>query len=375
MIQLLYSLICGSPQQHLSLLSRTLGGAITSSVLFLLLAPRFIRLLKARGICEQARDFGGLNAPGKAGTPTMGGILIYGCVLVSAIFWCRLDTNFTVIPLLAGFALGLVGLVDDLLKVRGQSSEAGTSRGIKYAGQLCVGVTVAILFLSEGTSPIDHEATRWSLFAPIFRNGLYVGSAYVLVILAVMIAASNSVNLTDGMDGLAAVPVIFVAAVLGGFGYITGRIDFATYLGYFPATWPQTGQVSYGLPLSGELMVLAAAIAGAGVGFLWFNAHPASLFMGDTGSMAIGGMLGSMAVVSKQEALFFIAGGLFVMEAASTLIQDYVGLKLLGRRILFRAPLHHNMLHRGTAETKVTVRLWIVAGLFALLALCTLKLR
>ena len=372
MINLLYSLFHGS-SGHMSLLARTLGAAITAAFLFWVLAPRFIRFLKAKGLCEQARDFGGLDAAGKAGTPTMGGVLIYGAVLVGAVLWCKL-TSFMFIPLLAGLGLGAVGFVDDLLKIRGKSSEAGISRGIKYTGQIAVAVLVAALFLSDLFSPVRNDAVRASFYLPFVKAGIHLGWAYVLLVIVFMIAASNSVNLTDGMDGLAAAPVIFVALVLGAFGYITGRVDFAEYLGYFPNDGPAGGTV-YGLKDAGELMVLGAAVAGATVGFLWYNAHPAAIFMGDTGSMALGGMLGSMAVIGKQEVIFFIAGGLFVLECGSSFIQDYIGLKLLGRRIFFRAPLHHSMLHKGAAETKVTVRLWILSGLFALLALCTLKLR
>ena len=372
MIHLLYTLFQGSPV-HMSLLARTLGAAITAAFLFWVLAPRFIRHLKAKGLCEQPRDFGGLNAAGKAGTPTMGGILIYGAVLVAAVLWCKL-TSFTFVPLLAGLGLGAVGFVDDLLKIRGKSSEAGISRGIKYAGQIAVAVLVVVIFLSDSFSPIESYAVRTSLYLPVVKQGIQLGWAYVLLAVFFMIATSNSVNLTDGMDGLAAAPVIFVALVLGAFGYITGRVDFAQYFGYFPTSTAHVGTV-YGLRNAGELMVLGAAIAGATVGFLWYNAHPATIFMGDTGSMALGAMLGSMALLGKQEVIFFIAGGLFVLECGSSFIQDYIGLKLLGRRVLFRAPLHHSMLHKGAAETKVTVRLWILSGLFALLALCTLKLR
>jgi len=373
MIQLLNSLFTGT-SGHISLLARTMGAAITTAFLFWLLAPRYIRFLKARGLCEQAREFGGLNTSGKAGTPTMGGVLIYAVVVVGAIFWCKLTTSFTFIPLLAGLGLGVVGFVDDLWKIRGKSSEAGISRGIKYAGQMIVAALVAWLLLSDSFSPIKSEATRWSLYLPFARSGLHLGWVLVPAILAFMVAAANSVNLTDGMDGLAAVPVIFVALVLGAFGYITGRVDFAEYLGYFESA-NASGRAAYGLADAGELMVLGAAIAGAAVGFLWYNAHPAAIFMGDTGSMALGGMLGSMAVIGKQEVIFFIAGGLLVLETATSFIQHYIGLRLLGRRIFFRAPLHHNMLHNGIAETKVTVRLWILSGFFAVLALCTLKLR
>jgi phospho-N-acetylmuramoyl-pentapeptide-transferase len=304
----------------------------------------------------------------------MGGVLIFAVVAASALFWCKLSTTFTIIPLVCGLGFGAVGFADDLLKIRGKSSEAGVSRSVKYAGQILMALLLAALFFSAASSPIADSTVRWSLYAPLVTSGVSLGYAYVAVVIVFMVAAANSVNLTDGMDGLAAVPVIFLALVLGAFGYVTGHAVFAEYLNFFPVA-DSGGQVAYGLPDAGELMVVAAAIAGAAVGFLWYNAHPAALFMGDTGSMALGGMLGSMAVIGKQEAIFFIAGGLFVLECASSFIQDYIGIKLLGRRILFRAPLHHNLLHNGTAETKVTVRLWILSGFFAVLALCTLKMR
>ena len=374
MIQLLYSLIYASTE-HVSILARTLGAAITAAALVLFFAPWFVRLLKAKGYCEPSRDFGSLAASGKAGTPTLGGILIYLVVLATAILWCKFSTSFTFIPLIAGVGFGTIGLMDDLRKIRGKSSEAGISRRAKYAGQIVMGAMVAFFFLHPFFSPISSTATRESLYLPLWHGGLCLGLGYAAVILVFMVAASNSVNLTDGMDGLAIMPTILVALVLGAMGYITGRVDFAEYFQFFPGIDPATHRMAYGLKEAGELMVLGAAVAGAGVGFLWFNAHPATIFMGDTGSMALGGMLGSMAVLSKQEVLFFIAGGLFVLECASSFIQDYIGLKILGRRIFFRAPLHHNMLHNGIAETKVTVRLWILSVFFAVLALCTLKLR
>ena len=373
MIQLLYTFLLYGSSDHISLLARSIGAAITAGVLFWVLAPAYIRVLKRKGYCEPVRDFGGLNVSGKAGTPTLGGVLVYMVVLVTAMFWCK-ATPFTLIPLIAGVGFGTIGLMDDLKKIRGGSSEAGVSRRTKYAGQIAMGVLVAFFFLHDFFSPINVEATRYTLFLPFMKAGIYLGVGYLAVIVVFMVAASNSVNLTDGMDGLAIVPVILVAIVLGAFGYITGRVsDFAQDFGFFPVEI--AGKPAFGLREAGELMVLGAAIAGAGVGFLWFNAHPAALFMGDTGSMALGGMLGSMAVLSKQEVVFFIAGGLFVIECASSFVQDYIGLKMLGRRVLFRAPLHHNMLHKGTAETKVTVRLWIVSALFAIVALCTLKMR
>jgi len=371
-VNLIYSLLNSSV--HMSILARTLGAAIMSAFLVWAFTPSFIRLLKRKGLCEQTRDFGVLNAPGKAGTPTAGGMLLFGAIAASSLVWCKLTTAFVWVPLMAGAALGAVGFVDDLWKIRGKSSEAGVSRKVKYAAQFAVGAAVALLLLSESTSPVAAGETRGALFLPFIQRGAYLGWLMVPWLMVFMVAASNSVNLTDGMDGLATVPVIFVALVLGAFGYITGRVDFAEHLGYFPVA-AESGETVFGLADAGELMVLAAAVAGAAVGFLWYNAHPAAIFMGDTGSMALGGLLGSMAAIGKQEFIFFIAGGLFVLECASGFIQDYIGLKLLGRRIFFRAPLHTNMLHSGTAETKVTVRLWIVSGLFAVIALCTMKLR
>jgi len=372
MIQLLYSMLYASTE-HVSLLARTIGAGITSAVLFVVFGSWFIKLLKAKGYCEPSREFGSLAASGKAGTPTLGGIMIYLVVLASAILWCKFTTSFTFIPLIAGVGFGTIGLLDDFRKIRGKSSEAGISRRAKYAGQIIMGALVAFFFLHPFFSPIQPYATRTSFFLPFVEGGIHMGVAYVCVILVFMVAAANSVNLTDGMDGLAIVPAILVALVLGALGYITGRVDFAEYFHFFPHA--EGARTAYGLKESGELMVLSASIAGAGVGFLWFNAHPATIFMGDTGSMALGGMLGSIAVISKQEVICVIAGGLFVIEVASSFLQENIGFKMLGRRIFFRAPLHHNMLHKGTAETKVTVRLWIISVFFAVLALCTLKLR
>jgi len=373
MIQFFYSLFNGS-SDHLSLLFRSIGGALTASILFMVCAPVFIRFARRRGLCEQARNYAGLAASGKAGTPTSGGLLIYASVLVAALMWCRLDSAFIVIPLAAGLMCGTIGLTDDLQKIRGGSSDTGVSRGVKCAVQIAIGVAVAGLLFWEATSPVEHAVVRQSLYLPFLRGGLYLGAFYIIIIVGFFVAASNAVNLTDGMDGLAIVPTVFVAVVLGAFAYITGRVDYAEYLSYFPVE-VSPGSIEYGLRGAGELTVLCSAIMGAGVGFLWFNAHPASLFMGDTGSMALGGLLGSIAILSKQEAIFVIAGGLFLLEIGSSFIQDYIGLRVLGRRIFFRAPLHHNMLHKGVAETKVTVRLWIIAAFFAVLALCTLKLR
>jgi len=345
---------------------RTFAGALSALVFALLVGPHLIAYLQARGVRETSREYGNLNVDAKKGTPTMGGLLILGSVVVSAALWCDLMSRFVQIALGCAVLFGALGAWDDLLKMRAGSSEGGLPRKFKYLGQVAFGTILAVLVLTGATSPWigpkGSEVAR-SLYLPFLKTGIYIGLGYLAFLIFFMVLASNAVNLTDGMDGLAIVPAVFVALVLGVFAYISGNSVWSQYLAY-----------EY-LPGTGELTVLCSILAGAGVGFLWFNAPPASIIMGDTGSLALGGLLGAIAVLIKQEVLFFLAGGLFVLETVSSLVQDYIGLKLLGRRLLFRAPLHHSLLYRGASESKVTARLWIVAAVFATLALATLKLR
>jgi len=345
---------------------RTIGGALCAFIIAVIVGPRLIAFLHRKGLREQSRDVGNLAVSTKKGTPTMGGVLILGSTLASAVLWCNPMSRFVQIALGCGLLFGGLGACDDVLKMRAAASEGGLPRKFKYLGQVACGTILAVLMLVPAVSPLAVEgnpAVARTLYVPFLKTGLYLGVAYLGFLIIFMVLASNAVNLTDGMDGLAIVPAIFVTLVLGVFAYVTGREDWSVYLQY-----------PY-VPGAGELMVLCGILAGAGAGFLWFNAYPASVMMGDTGSLALGGLLGTIAVLIKQELLFFVAGGLFVVEALSTFVQDYLGLKLLGRRILFRAPLHHSLLYRGVGETKVTIRLWIIAAVFAVLALATLKLR
>ncbi len=349
------------PFRYLSV--RSIFAALTALAISLAFGDRFIRALKRAGAVDQVWQYGVLDVEGKRGTPSMGGVLILLACLTSAVLWCDVRNRFVWIAMLSGLYFGLLGCLDDLRKIRRRSGAKGLSRGLKYAAQVLFGVGIAAVYLDPQLSPASPEVAS-CLFVPCVKDPVVdLGWYYLFVIVLFTVASSNSVNLTDGMDGLAIVPATFSAAVLGIFAYLIGNMKFASYL-HFPF-----------MAGSGELAVLASAVAGAGVGFLWFNAYPATIFMGDTGSLALGGMLGTIALLVKQEGVFFIVGGVFVMEVASSFLQDYIGLRIFGRRILFRAPLHYSFLHQGTAESKIAVRFWIIAGIFSLVALATLKIR
>jgi phospho-N-acetylmuramoyl-pentapeptide-transferase len=257
---------------------------------------------------------------------------------------------------------GLLGLVDDMRKIRSGSGDLGLSEKTKLALQVLMGALLALAVIYHQSGVPPSEATL--LYLPFFKSAvLDLGPVYLPVAVLFVLFVSNSVNLTDGLDGLAITPSIFTAAVLGIFAYVQGNVIYAGYLNY-----PYFRG-------AGELMVFAFAFSGAGLAFLWYNAYPAQLFMGDTGALAIGGMLAAMCVLLKQEGLFPIVGGLFVAEALTSQIQDKIGIKWLGKRIFYRAPLHHSLQYKGIAETKVVIRLWIISGICALIALATLKIR
>jgi len=341
---------------------RSMGAFVTALAVSLILGPLIIRLLRRHGARDQGRTFGGLNVTSKEGTPTMGGLLILAGLFAAALLWCDLANQQVRIVLAAAVYFGSIGALDDCLKIRHRSNERGLARHWKYAAQIAFGLLVAVLFLTNYFSPYDPRVAR-TLSVPLSSKGLYLGWGYMLFLVVFVVLASNSVNITDGLDGLAITPAMFVAVVLGVFAFVVGNAETAKDL------------LFRHLPGCGELVVFVAALVGAGAGFLWFNCHPASVFMGDTGSLALGGILGTLAVLVKQEIVFFIAGGIFVVEAGSSFIQDYIGLKLLGRRIFFRAPYHHSLMHQGSSETKVVVRFWIISAIFAVMALATLKLR
>ena len=358
--------------------SQPFRAACAASTAFLLVyftMPGFIRLMRRKGFSEQARHYSELDSGRKSAVPTMGGLVMLPAILLSALLWCDPRNTFVLLALAAGACGGMLGAADDLAKLRHRGSDKGLSRGAKYAAQIAIGVALAVALLSDLTSPIAAEQVRGSVYIPPAKLGYYIGWFNVALIALFIVVSTNAVNLTDGMDGLATVPSILVFLVLAIFAFVIGHYELARFLQFFPYVDQSGLFVNHSLPGAGELAVLCCAGAGACAGLLWYNAFPATVMMGDTGSLGLGAMLGAAAVVIRQEAIFLIAGGVFVIEIASAFIQDYIGLKLLGRRVFFRAPFHSSWLHRGTSESKVTIRLWILSAAFAVIALAMLKLR
>lgn len=295
----------------------------------------------------------------KKGTPTMGGILLIGSIVISTLLWAKPENPFVWLVLFSAVFLGGIGFYDDWLKVTKKSSDGISSR-LKFVLQCLLAAIFTLFFL---TNP-KLSATAQQLFIPFFKEPLLLGMGVLTFIfyLLVIVGTSNAVNLTDGLDGLATGCTATVAATYAVLVYVAGNIKTATYL-----------QVPF-VPYAGELAVLCVALLGACLGFLWWNAHPARVFMGDTGSLAIGGMLGAVAICCKQELLLVIVGGVFVMEAMSVILQ-VASFKTTGRRIFKMSPIHHHFELSGWKENTVIVRFWILSVLFALLGLATLKLR
>jgi phospho-N-acetylmuramoyl-pentapeptide-transferase len=341
---------------------RAIMAALTAIVLMFLFSRRFIMYMHRRSFLDQLRETGIGSAYDKSGTPTIGGALIVGSVLISMIFWGNWHNVFLLCTVGGMVWFGLLGLWDDLVKVKRGSGDHGMSERNKLLLQGLFSAVFAWLCVSR-FAPLGPElATK--LYIPFYKYPVMdLGAFYSLVIFLFVMFLSNAVNLTDGLDGLAIMPSIFVIVVLGVFAYVEGNKIYSAYL-YYPYVRG-----------AGELAVFGAAFVGAGVGFLWYNSYPAQIFMGDTGALAIGGTMAVISVLLKQEMLFPLLGGLFLAEAFTSQIQDKIGVRWLGRRIFYRAPLHHNLQHKGTAETKVVIRLWIISGILALLALATLKLR
>jgi len=340
---------------------RAILAAFTSFTLSLMVGPPFIRWLKKRKATDLAWGYNLVNATGKSGTPTMGGLMILTTILIASLLWCDLGNRFVQLLLAAVLWFGALGAWDDALKLK-DHSKTGLSETKKILVQAIFGIFLSIIYLHPDLSPVPHNIAT-SLYLPFVKNPIVdLGLGYGVFIIFVIVAISNSVNLADGLDGLAIVPSFFVAAVFGAFAYVIGNTNLSDYLLF-----------DY-LGGSGEILIFCAAFIGAGIGFLWFNAYPAQIFMGDTGSLALGGILGTIAVLIKQEFLFVIAGGIFVAEAATVFLTKYIFIPR-GRRLFFRAPLHHTLQYRGLAETKVVVRLWIVSAILALVAATALKIR
>lgn len=342
---------------------RSIMAALTAVAFLLVFSRHFILFVHRRSLLDQVRETGIDSAYDKRGTPTMGGLLIIGAVLFSMLLWGNWKNPFLLCSVAGMLWFGLLGLWDDLYKVKMKSGDKGMSERRKLLLQgLFAGV---FAWIAAGSfSPLGPElATK--LYIPFYKHPLLdLGPyAYGAFIFLFVLFVCNAVNITDGLDGLAITPSIFVVGVLGVFAYVEGNRIHSAYL-HYPF-----------IRDAGELTIFTAAFVGAGLGFLWYNAYPAQIFMGDTGSLAIGGTMAVVSVLLKQEMLFPLLGGLFLVEALTSQVQDKIGVRWLGRRVFYRAPLHHNLQHKGIAETKVVIRLWILSGILALIALATLKLR
>lgn len=368
MIAWLSELFAGLPGQRLLtyITFRALMAILTSFIVGVVLGRRVIRAIYQLNFRDRARDFGDMSPRHKDGTPTMGGLIIFFSMLVSLLLWGswrRPNDFFLVTILFTAFWFTALGFFDDYLKnIRG-ASDLGMNRGLKLLLQGLFGVILALLVLGPESSPFA-AGTATRLHLPFVKTPLVdLGLLYYPFIVLAVIAIANAINFADGLDGLASVPSGLLAAVYAVFAYIIGNSVAAKYL-WFPY-----------VPGAGELVVALAALVGALAAFLWFNAYPAEVFMGDTGSLLIGGVIAASAVLLKQELLFLIAGGVFVIEFLSVFIQDYVGIKLLKRRLFYRAPIHHTYQFLGIAEPKIVVRFWILAVIFTLVSLISIKLR
>ena len=344
---------------------RTAGAVVTALVIAFALGPMVIRRLQRANVGQVVRDVGPETHLAKSGTPTMGGIIIILATTVSTLLWARLDNPYTVLALVSLLWMGAIGFLDDYLKVV-QGKTTGLVARYKMVGQWTFGLALGAFLIWH---PISDHPTTWTT-VPFFADVAAVFSVPVFIVFTgvVVSGSSNAVNLTDGLDGLAAGLTAIAAATLGIFAYIAGRVDTSQYLGFFY------------LPGAGELTIFALALAGGALGFLWFNSYPADVFMGDTGSLGMGGALGVMAILLKAEFLLVIVGGVFVLETLSVIVQKgwfkYTKRRFgEGRRVFRMAPIHHHFEKLGWAETTVVIRFWIVGVLFAMVAFSTLKIR
>ena len=365
---------------------RAVMAALTALIVGLVAGPYFIRRLAALKIGQPIREYAMQTHLSKGGTPTMGGVLILFAIALSTLLWFDLSNRFVWIVLLVTLGFGAIGWADDWRKVVHKDPEGMRSRE-KYFWQSVIGLVAAfyLVFAVSGTSNerVFELFVAWlrsgfmldmppqaGLLVPFFKEISYPLGVFGFVVMTylVIVGSSNAVNLTDGLDGLAIMPVVMVGSALGVFAYVTGNAVFARYL------------LVPHIPGAGELMIFCAAMAGAGLAFLWFNTHPAQVFMGDVGALALGGALGTIAVIVRQEIVLAIMGGIFVVEALSVMLQvtwfKYTKRRYgTGRRLFQMAPLHHHFEKKGWKETQVVVRFWIITMLLCLVGLSTLKLR
>ncbi|WCR11691.1 phospho-N-acetylmuramoyl-pentapeptide-transferase [Paracoccus stylophorae] len=335
------------------------GAAFFTALIFGFIFGRplidFLRRTQKKG--QPIRDDGPEGHLVKAGTPTMGGLLILSALFVSTLLWARLDNGYVwvVLTVTAGYAA--IGFADDYAKISKMNTKG-------VPGRVRMGLGLALAFIASAWAMWLHPADLTGQLAlPVFKNALIDLSLFFIPFaMLVIVGAANAVNLTDGLDGLAIMPVMIAAGTLGVIAYTVGRVDFTTYLGV------------HHVPGTGEILIFVAALIGGGLGFLWYNAPPAAVFMGDTGSLALGGALGAIAVVTKHEIVLAIVGGLFVVEALSVIIQ-VLYFKRTGRRVFLMAPIHHHFEKLGWGEAQIVIRFWIISLILALIGLATLKLR
>ena len=359
---------------------RAVLATMTALMISFVVGPKMIKKLTQYKIGQSVRDDGPQTHLTKAGTPTMGGALILVSIVITTLLWADLRNRFVWVVLLVTIGFGAIGWIDDYRKVV-HNNPKGLSVRAKLFWQSLIGLIAAVYLAFSVSSPSTAQVPQlffaWlssgfnldlppkaDLIVPFFKTVSYPLGVWGFIVLSycVIVGSSNAVNLTDGLDGLAIMPTVMVGAALGIFAYVTGRADFSSYL-FLPH-----------IPGAGELTVFCAAIAGAGLGFLWFNAYPAEVFMGDVGALGLGAALGAIAVIVRQEIVLSIMGGVFVVETLSVVIQ-VVSFKLTGRRVFRMAPLHHHYELKGWKENQVVVRFWIITMLLVLFGLTTLKLR
>ena len=341
--------------QYLTL--RGILGVLTALGIALFVGPGMIRALVFRQIGQSVRNDGPQSHLSKAGTPTMGGALILIAIAISTLLWADLTNLYVWVVLGVTLSFGAIGWVDDYRKVIEKNSRGLPSRW-KYFWQSVFGLVAAVVLYVTAKTPIET-----TLIVPFFKDvTLQLGLMYIVLTYFVIVGASNAVNLTDGLDGLAIMPTVMVGGALGIFAYLSGNVRFADYL-----------LIPYVLG-SGELIIFCGALLGAGLGFLWFNTYPAQVFMGDVGALALGAALGTIAVIVRQEIVLFIMGGIFVVETLSVIVQ-VASFKLTGRRVFRMAPIHHHFELKGWPEPRVIVRFWIITVVLVLIGLATLKLR
>lgn len=336
---------------------RAILGVLTALVISLMIGPMMIEKLTRKKIGQSVREDGPQSHFSKSGTPTMGGTMILFAVAISTLLCADLSNRYVWVVLLVTLAHGIIGFIDDYKKVLLGNSD-GLSARAKYFWQSVVAAGAAIYLFNTAQVPAETQ-----FIVPFFKNvSLNMGWGYIILTYFVIVGSSNAVNLTDGLDGLAIMPTVMIAAALAIFAYLSGHANFAQYL-----------QIPH-IPKSGELVVFCAALVGSGLGFLWFNAYPAMVFMGDVGALALGAALGVVAVLVRQEIVLVIMGGIFVMETVSVIIQ-VASYKTRKKRVFLMAPIHHHYELKGWPEPRIIVRFWIISVILVLIGLATLKLR